>query len=130
MVPHLEKVKEYLFDLEYEISSEDPAEGLVVITDEDKGLSNLILDCEDDILVIEQFIFMLKEDKADILRRLLQINRHLVHGALTIDDDGRVIFRNTLELENLDRNELEGTLNAISLMMAEYANEFIGFAKA
>jgi hypothetical protein len=130
MVPHLEKVKEYLFDLEYEISSEDPDEGLVVITDEDKGLSNLILDCEDDILVIEQFIFMLKEDKADILRRLLQINRHLVHGALTIDDDGRVIFRNTLELENLDRNELEGTLNAISLMMAEYANEFIGFAKA
>lgn len=130
MVPHLEKVKEYLFDLEYEISSEDPDEGLVVITDEDNGLSNLILDCEDDILVIEQFIFTLREDKAEILRRLLQINRHLVHGALTIDDDGRIIFRNTLELENLDRNELEGTLNAISLMMAEYAEEFIGFAKA
>ena len=50
MVAHFDKVKNFLLDLEFEIQSEDPAEGLLVITDEDKGISHLILDCEEDIL--------------------------------------------------------------------------------
>lgn len=129
MVAHFDKVKNFLFDLGFELQSEDPAEGLVVITDEDKGISHLILDCEEDILLLEQYIFHLKsENESATLKRLLQINRYLVHGALVLDDENRVIFRDTLELENLDRNELESSINAIGLMMAEYADEFIEFA--
>ncbi|MEM9673358.1 MAG: YbjN domain-containing protein [Bacteroidota bacterium] len=129
MVAHFDKVKNFLLDLEFEIQSEDPAEGLLVITDEDKGISHLILDCEEDILLLEQYIFHLKSDnEAAILKRLMQLNRYLVHGALVLDEENRVIFRDTLELENLDRNELESSINAIGLMMAEYADEFIEFA--
>ena len=129
MVAHFDKVKNFLLDLGFEIQSEDPAEGLVVITDEDKGISHLILDCEEDILLLEQYVFHLKgENQEATLKRLMQMNRFLVHGALVLDEEDRVIFRDTLELENLDRNELESSINAIGLMMAEYANEFIEFA--
>ncbi len=129
MEEYFKKVKNYLFDLGFTLQTEDEAESLVVITDEDKGISNLLIDCEDDILILEQFIFSLQEVDAKILQRLLQINRTIVHGALVLDDEGeRVIFRDTLQLENLDRNELEASINSISLMMAEYAGEFISFA--
>lgn len=130
MVEHFSKVKDYLFELGFDIQSEDPTEGLVVITDEDKGISNLVIDCEEEILVLEQFIFPLQSDDPQILKRLLQINREIVHGALALDEEGKkVIFRDTLQLKNLDLNELEASVNAISLMLAEHANEFIKFSK-
>lgn len=129
MVAHFDKVKNFLFDLGFQLQSEDPAEGLVVITDEDKGISHLIIDCEEDILLLEQYVFLLKgENEGAVLKRLMQINRSLVHGALVLDNENRVIFRDTLQLENLDRNELESSINSIGLMMAEYADEFIKFA--
>ncbi|MEM9830897.1 MAG: YbjN domain-containing protein [Bacteroidota bacterium] len=129
MVAHFDKVKNYLFELGFDPTTEDPAEGLIVVTDEDKGISHLILDCEDDILLIEQYVFHLKDESdAPTLKRLMQINRSLVHGALALDDENRVLFRDTLELENLDKNELESSINSIGLMMAEYADEFIKFA--
>ena len=130
MAIHFPKVKDYLFELGFDIQSENPAEGLLVITDEDKGISNLVIDCEEEILVLEQFIFPLKSDDPHILKRLLQINREIVHGALVLDEEGeKVIFRDTLQLENLDLNELEASVNAIGLMLAEHANEFIKFSK-
>ncbi len=130
MVEHFPKVKDYLFELGFDIQSEDAAEGLVVITDEDKGISNLVIDCEDEILVLEQFILPLQADDPQVLKRLLQINREIVHGALVLDEEGKkVIFRDTLQLENLDINELEASVNAISLMLAEHADEFIKFSK-
>lgn len=128
MVAHFDKVKNYLFNLEFELQSEDAAEGLIVITDEERGISHLILDCEEDILILEQYVFQLKGNDASTLKRLLQINRSLVHGALVLDDENRVIFRDTLQLENMDRNELESSINSIGLMMAEYAEGFIEFA--
>lgn len=130
MADHFSKVKEFLFSLGFDLQSEDEEEKLVVITDEEKGISHLIVDCEDSILVLEQFIFQLKDESdAQMLKRLLQINRSLVHGALVLDEENRVIFRDTLQLENLDENEIDASINAIGLMMAEYAEEFIDFAK-
>ena len=130
MVKHFSKVKDYLFELGFDIQSEDPAEGLLVITDEEKGISSLVIDCEEEILVLEQFLFPLKSDDPQILKRLLQINREVVHGALVLDEAGKkVIFRDTLQLENLDLNELEASVNAIGLMLAEHADEFIKFSK-
>jgi len=63
-------------------------------------------------------------------KRLLQMNRTLVHGAFVLDEAGEsVLFRDTLQLENLDLNELEGSINALSLALAENANELIAFNK-
>jgi len=131
MSENLQKVKDYLDELELSISSEDEAEELVIIDDEDKGIKNLIIDCEDPVLVLEQVIMDVPQNTDGFFKRLLQMNRTLVHGAFVLDEDGaKVIFRDTLQLENLDKNELEGSINALSIALAEYAGELIEFSKS
>ncbi|MBT30786.1 YbjN domain-containing protein [Chondrinema litorale] len=128
---HFEKVKNFLTELECEIVSEDPEEQLVVVNKEEEGILNMVIDCEDPILIIEQFLFDVKTDNTETFKSLLQKNREIVHGAFTLDETGtRVIFRDTLQLENLDLNELEGSLNSLSLLISEYYEELLTFAKA
>lgn len=129
---HFEQVKAYLQELEFSITKEEPSQELVVIDDEDQGINHLVIDCEDPILILEQFIFEIKKaPQVNVLKRLLQLNRTLVHGAFVIDDSGtKVLFRDTLQLENLDLNELEGSINALSVAMAENVDELISLAKA
>ncbi len=130
MSENLQKVKDYLHELEFSISSEDVAEELVVIDDEEKGIKNLIIDCEDPVLVLEQVIMDVPQKSDGLFKRLLQMNRTLVHGAFVLNEEGKkVIFRDTLQLENLDKNELESSINALSIALAEYAGELIEFNK-
>ena len=131
MSGNLQKIKDYLHVLEFSISSEDTAEELVVIDDEEKGIKNLIIDCEDPVLVLEQVIMDVPQKTESLFKRLLQMNRTLVHGAFVLNDEGtKIIFRDTLQLENLDKNELEGSINALSIALAEYAGELIEFSKS
>ena len=103
-----EKVKDFLLDMGFVMSHEEPQEELVVIDDEDRGIKNLVIDCEAPILILEQVIMSMPESSSDFCKRLLQINRTLVHGAFVLDEEGTtLLFRDTLQLENLDRNELE-----------------------
>jgi Putative bacterial sensory transduction regulator len=127
---YFDTVKQYLLDLQLSIVSEDPAEGIVVVEDEDRGLKNLVVDCEEPILVFEQIIMPVPSNPGDMFRRLLQMNRCIVQGAFALDEEGeRVLYRNTLQLANLDPNEVEGTIEALSLMLAEFASELIAFHK-
>jgi hypothetical protein len=119
-------VKEYLRELRLSIVREEPAEGLVVVEDEERGIKNLVVDYEDPILIFEQMIMPVPAQPGDLFRRLLQMNRTLVHGAFVLDEEGkRVLFRDTLQLLHLDLNEVEGTIEALSLALAEHAAELI-----
>ena len=130
MSENFEKVKAYLQELELPTESEDEAEELVMITDDERGIHNLIIDCEDPILILEQAVMPLPSDTQKLYERLLEINRTLIHGAFAIDLETRtVLFRDTLRLDTLDRSELEGSINALSLAMAENAEEFISFSQ-
>ena len=130
MSEYFERVKGYLHDLGYTINQEDPKEELVIVNEEDQGLHNLIIDCEDPILVIEQVIMAAPPEPGHFFKRLLQLNRTLIHGAFVLDEMGRtVIFRDTLQLASLDRNELEATIKSLSLALAENATELLDFAK-
>jgi hypothetical protein len=125
-----EKVKDFLLDMGFVMSHEEPHEELVVIDDEDRGIKNLVIDCEVPILILEQVIMSMPESSSDFCKRLLQINRTLVHGAFVLNEEGTtLLFRDTLQLENLDRNELEGSIDALSLAMAEYGGELVSFAR-
>ncbi|MBI9035419.1 MAG: hypothetical protein JEZ03_13210, partial [Bacteroidales bacterium] len=111
--------------------SEDRQEGLFIVEKDSDGIKNLIIDCEDPILVIELFLFEVNEVKADMYKELLIKNRDIVHGAFTLDETGhKVIFRDTLQLENIDLNELEGTLNSLALLLSEYSTDLIQFSKS
>ena len=125
-----EKVKDFILDMGFAISHENPKEELVVINDDDRGIKNFVIDCEAPILILEQVIIPMPEGSSDFCKRLLQINRTLVHGAFVLDEEGKtLLFRDTLQLENLDRNELEGSIDALSLALAEYADELVTFAR-
>ena len=125
-----EKVKDYLLDMGFVMSHEESKEELVVIDDEERGIKNLVIDCESPILILEQVIMPMPQDSSDFCKRLLQINRTLVHGAFVLDEEGTtLLFRDTLQLQNLDRNELEGSIDALSLALAEYGDEFVKFVR-
>ena len=56
---------------------------------------------------------------AAFFRRLLELNaKQLVHAAYGIDD-GHVVLSSALELENLDFNELEATMDEIDMALAQ-----------
>ncbi len=130
MIDHFNKVKSYLLELDYSIFYMNEEEGVLVVENESEGIQNLVLACADPLLIMEQFLFELKQDSSDVLKNLLMKNRDIVHGAFALDDGGnKVIFRDTLQLENLDLNELEGSINSLSLLLSEYSDELIKFSK-
>lgn len=127
---YFEKVKSLLLDLGHAITQEDEGQELFIVDDEDSGLNNLIVDCEDPLLVLEQVIMPIPQEPGDLFRRLLQMNRLLVHGAFVLDEETQTIhFRDTLRIENLDSNELEGSIEALSLALAENAGELLSYTK-
>ncbi|MFQ5484744.1 MAG: YbjN domain-containing protein [Desulfobacterales bacterium] len=124
-----ETVKQYLQDIDVVITNENEEEELVVVEDEENGIKNLVIDCEAPILVLEQVIMNVPEKPEKLYRRLLQMNRSLVHGAFVLSDNSEfILFRDTLQLENLDRNELEGSIRALSLALSEHGAELLEYA--
>ena len=127
MSEKFEKVKDYVLELGFQIDEEDPSEEIVIINDEERGIHKLVLDCEDTLLVLEQLIMKIGA-ATDVYRRILQMNRELVFGAFVLNEEGdSLLYRNTLALDNLDLNELESTINALSLGLAENGEELLGF---
>ena len=127
---NFQKVKNYILDLNYLITLENEEDGLIVIEKETEGIKNLVLGVTDPLLIVEQFILEIGNSSFDIYKSLLQKNRDIIHGAFVLDDSGKkIIFRNTHELENLNLNEIEATLNSLGLLLSEYSEELIKFSK-
>ena len=105
MSENLDRVKDYLLDLGLTIVAENEAEELVVVDDEDKGIKQLVIDCEPPIVVLEQLIAEVPAEPRDLYVRLLQMNNTLVHGAFVLDETAeRIFYRDTLQLAHLDLN--------------------------
>lgn len=130
MSENLELVKRYVLDMDLKIVEENEAEELLVVEDEENGIRNLVIDCEPPLVILEQLIMEVPGNDAHFFKRLLQMNRELVHGAFVLDEEGKYVFyRDTLQLEHLDFNELEASIRSLSLALAENGNELLGFAK-
>lgn len=125
-----ETVKEFLQELQLAILSENPTEGIAVVEDEERGIKNLVVDCEDPILIFTQKILEVPAQPGELFRRLLQMNRTLVHGAFVLDETAQhVLLHDTLALASLDLNEVQGTIDAFSLALAEHAQELLTFSQ-
>ncbi len=121
-------IKNFLHEMDISIIKENEADKLVVVEDEANGIKNMVIDCEEPIVVIEQVIMNIPEKPGDLYKQLLKFNRELVHGAFALDnDENYIIFRDTLQLENLDRNELESSIHALSLALSEYGAELLKY---
>lgn len=123
------KVKNYITELGYAISYENEEDKVFVINNEEEGILNLVIGCAEPILIIEQYLFEISKGSEQIYKELLQKNRDIIHGAFVLDETGtKVIFRDTLQIENLDINELEGTFNSLALLLSEYSDKIIEFS--
>lgn len=127
---HVEKIKDYLLDIDFHIVDENVDEGVLWVEKEEEGIKNLVLFVADPILIMEQYILDIKHPTEELYKKLLIKNRDIIHGAFVLDEGGkRLIFRDTLQVENLDLNELEGSLNSLSLLISEYTDELINMSK-
>jgi len=130
MSENLELVKNYILDMDLNIVEVNKAEELVVVEDEENGIQNLVIDCEPPLVVLEQLIMEAPKDNAQFYKRLLQMNRELVHGAFVLDEEAKYVFyRDTLQLEHLDFNELEASVHSLSLALAENGAELLEYVK-
>lgn len=127
---YFKKIETYILKLGYSITYHDETKGVFCIESEADGIKNLIIGVAPPILIIEQFIFTLKNDDKEILKSLLIKNRDIIHGGFVLNEDGtKVIFRYTMQIENMDMNEFEGALNSLGLLLSEYYEQIIEFAK-
>lgn len=123
-------VKSFLQNLQLDIRHENSKEGIFIVSNESEGILNLIICVAHPIVIFEQFIFEIKEDGHQVYKSLLQKNRDIIHGAFVLDDSGRkVIFRDSLQIENLDQNEFGATINSLSLLLSEFSEQIINFSK-
>ena len=123
-------VKSYLQNLQVEIQQENQKDGIFIVSNESEGIFNLIICVAYPIVIFEQFIFEIKEEGHQVYKSLLQKNRDIIHGAFVLDDTGKkVIFRDSLQIENLDQNEFGATINSLSVLLSEYSEQIINFSK-
>ncbi len=123
-------IKEWLLEWEFQLIYESADNKVFIIEKETDGIKNMMIAIAPQILIVEQFLFYCKNNKQNIFKELLIKNRDIVHGAFVLDETGeKVIFRNTLQTENLDQNELMSTINSLSLLLSEYSSEMIEYSK-
>jgi hypothetical protein len=123
-------IQNYLLELDFDIRHQDEANNLLVVSKPELGIEHLVLGCGEPLLILEQYLLELPAPSCDVYQRLLQKNRDIIHGAFVLDETGRkVIFRDTLQLEHLDRPELEAVFNSLGLLLSEFSDELIAFSK-
>ncbi len=126
---YFDKVKEFLLELDYPIKKSDEQSGILVIEKEEELIKNMVLVIEGETLVIMQRLFELKKESVDVLKDLLRLNLLMVSGALALDETNVVVYRDTLQLENLDKNELAASIEALTLLLSEYGEQLLKYGK-
>ncbi|NPA32682.1 MAG: type III secretion system chaperone [Aquificae bacterium] len=120
-MPKLEEIKRMLTELGLRVREEIPEENILIAEDEERGIKNLIVDLEDDLLVLEHPIGRVKPER---FGWFLARNRELPFGAFALDpESGIVLWRQTLNPETLDEEELEASVSSLELFFAERGEE-------
>jgi len=122
-------VEAYLTRLNRSFREVDGQPGMYILGT--PGETPVALRVDPPLVVLRVHIGDVKNGDADLplFKRLLQLNaRGLVHSSYGLDDN-RIVLSAALELENLDFNELEATLDEIDIALAQQLPELAGLAK-
>lgn len=126
----IETIEDFALRLNCEILYKNEQSGILKIDNQADGIHNLILGFAPPILIMEQYLFTFREGNTEMFKKLLQKNRDTIHGAFVISEEGnRVLFRYTMQLQNLDFNEFESALNSLGLLVSEFSQQIIDFSK-
>lgn len=114
-----DKIEGYLINLG--ITFEEVAENTWLVNDSDKGIEQVFIIAALPVVIIRVKI-MDQPDKADIefYKELLRLNAaDLVHGAYALDGN-EVVLIDTLQYETMDQEELQASLDAIGMALAQH----------
>ncbi|HSN84236.1 MAG TPA: YbjN domain-containing protein [Polyangiales bacterium] len=106
-------------------------DGMWLVRDSSLG-ENIAIKAAGSLLLFRVKVLELREvtDKAALLEELLRLNASdLVHGAYGISEDA-VVLTCTLQVENLDYNELQAVLDDFSLALANHYDKLSKFRSA
>jgi hypothetical protein len=121
-----EKLEGYLLDLSY--IYEKQSEDIYIINGEDRGLENVVIMLEDPIVIIRIKVMDIPAgNKAELFEELLRLNASdLIHGAYAIEGNS-ILLVDTLEGETMDIEELQASLDAIGLALAQHYDKLKNF---
>ncbi len=114
-----EKVEGYLVKLG--LSFNEAAAGTWVVSHTEIGLENLIVQLAGPLVVLRIHVMEVPASgREKLFHELLRLNAaDLVHGAYAVDGNS-VIIIDTLEAETMDLEELQASIDAIGLALAQH----------
>lgn len=103
---------------------EKVGEGVWRVESPDNKVENIILSMMDPIVVFRVNLMKIPQNKREAFyARLLQLNAtEIPHGAFGIEGDN-VVLIDSLQLENLNRNELQASIDSLGFTVAQYYTE-------
>lgn len=103
---------------------EQISEGVWKVESSENNVSNVILSYEDPILLLRVNLMKTPmSNREAFYERLLRLNAtEIPHGAFGIEND-IVVLIDTLQVENLDWNELQASVDSLGFTVAQYYNE-------
>lgn len=125
-----EDIESYLVRAEvpFEVVGDD---GMWLVRDASLG-ENIAIKAAGPLLLFRVKVLELREvaDKSALYEELLALNAtDLVHGSYGISEDA-IVLTCTLEIENLDYNELQAVLDDFSLALANHYEKLTKFRVA
>jgi CesT_Tir_1 len=121
-------VEAYLLRLNRRFKAVGDAPGTFLL-DSSRGMPPVAIRVDPPLVVVRVHVGETPADNAPLLRKLLELNASsLVHAAYGLDGK-QIVLSNALELENLDFNELEATLDEIDMALAQQIPELAGLSK-
>ena len=114
-----EKLEGYLVKLE--LTFQEAGKGTWVVREPEKGLASLFIMMADPLVVLRLTVMEVpKKGREQLFEELLHLNAtDMVHGAYAVDGKNVVIV-DTLEGDTLDVEELQASIEAISLAVVQH----------
>ena len=122
-----EDIESYLVNMEAQY--EAVGDGIWVIKDIGPGL---VLSIADSVLVFRMKVMEIggvgAERREELYRKLLELNaEEMLHGAYGLESDGAVVVTDALQLQNLDYNEFQATVDDIGMAVRNHYPELSSF---
>jgi hypothetical protein len=90
----------------------------------DNNVDNIIISYADPIILFRINLMKVPQNNREAFyERLLSMNANEIpHGAFGLEEE-TVVLIDTLQLENLNRNELQASVDSLAFTVAQYYNE-------
>lgn len=129
MQDSIQKIEDYL--IQTQMSYEKIGESMWIIHDDFDSIDNIVISLEEPLVIFRVKLMEIpSENREKFFATLLRLNASsLVHGAYALEED-RVVIVDTLEVENLDQNEFQASIDSMILTISSDYKELSEYLKS